>query len=314
MVDPPRPAAISAVAACRHAGLDVKMITGDHASTASTIARQVGLPDGGVLTGRDLDRLEDAQLHVAVSSTSVFARVVPAHKLHIVAALRRRGHVLILVAVLAFPITGGEALLPASPVQILWINLVAAVTLALPLAFEAMEPGLMRRAPRPSDEPLLSRFVVTRTVGVALLMTGAAIALFLHHRRGRLDDGAGESVALAEAQTVVVTMIVLFQLLYLLQSRTRTRPVREIGWTTNPSVFAGIAVLLALHVCFVYLPVMHDLFGSASLDAAARAEAGAAALVVVPAVAAEKRWRRRRQATERHGWRLRPVKAGDELV
>jgi magnesium-transporting ATPase (P-type) len=136
---------------------------------------------------------------------------------------------IILIAILAFPITGGEALLPASPVQILWINLVAAVTLALPLAFEAMEPGLMRRAPRPPDEPLLSRFVITRTVIVALPMTGAAIALFLLHRRGALDDGAGEGAALAGAQTVVVTMIVLFQILYLLQSRTRTRPLRRLS-------------------------------------------------------------------------------------
>jgi calcium-translocating P-type ATPase len=372
MIDPPRPDAVAAVAACRRAGLDVKMITGDHATTASTIARQVGLPEGGVLTGRDLDGLDETQLDAAVAATSVFARVVPEHKLRIVAALRRRGHVvamtgdgvndapalkqadigvamgrsgtsvareaadvvltddnfasieaaveegrrvydnlvkalafvlptnlgeglLILVAILAFPITGGEALLPASPVQILWINLVATVTLALPLAFEAMEPGLMRRAPRPPDEPLLSRFVVTRTVTVALLMTGAAIALFLLHRRGALDAGAGEAAALAEAQTVVVTMIVLFQVLYLLQSRTRARRVREIGWTTNPYVFAGVGVLLALHAGFVYLPVMHELFGSAPLDAAAWAEAGLAALVVVPAVAADKAWRRRRR-------------------
>ena len=370
MIDPPRSEAVAAVAACRRAGLDVKMITGDHATTASTIARQVGLPDGDVLTGRELDGLDETRLDTAVATTSVFARVVPEHKLRIVAALRRQGHVvamtgdgvndapalkqadigvamgrsgtsvareaadvvltddnfatiraaveegrrvydnlvkalafvlptnlgeglIILVAILAFPITGGEALLPASPVQILWINLVAAVTLALPLAFEAMEPGLMRRAPRPPDEPLLSRFVITRTVIVALLMTGAAIALFLLHRRAALDGGAEEGAALAEAQTVVVTMIVLFQILYLLQSRTRTRPLREIGWTTNRSVFAGIALLLVLHAGFVYLPIMHDLFGSAPLDAAAWAEAALAASIVVPAVAAEKAWRRR---------------------
>jgi magnesium-transporting ATPase (P-type) len=170
------------------------------------------------------------------------------------------------------------------------------VTLALPLAFEALEPGLMRRAPRPLDEPLLSRFVITRTVTVALLMTSAAIAVFLLHRQRTLDAGASEVMALAEAQTVVVTMIVLFQILYLLQSRTRTRRLREIGWTTNPYVFAGVALLLALHAGFVHLPVMHDLFGCAPLDASAWAEATLAALIVVPAVAAEKAWRRRRRA------------------
>jgi magnesium-transporting ATPase (P-type) len=206
---------------------------------------------------------------------------------------------LILIAILAFPITGGEALLPASPVQILWINLVAAVTLALPLAFEAMEPDLMRRGPRPPGEPLLSRFVITRTVTVALLMTGAATTLFLLHRQGTLDAGSDDALALAEAQTVVVTMIVLFQILYLLQSRTRTRRVREIGWTTNPYVFAGVALLLLLHAGFVYLPIMHELFGSAPLDAIAWAEATLAALVVLPAVAADKAWRRRRVTVSR---------------
>jgi magnesium-transporting ATPase (P-type) len=74
---------------------------------------------------------------------------------------------------------------------------------------------------------------------------------------------------------------------------TRTRPLREIGWTTNRYVFAGIALLLVLHAGFVYLPIMHDLFGSAPLDAAAWAEAALAASIVVPAVAAEKAWRRR---------------------
>jgi magnesium-transporting ATPase (P-type) len=74
------------------------------------------------------------------------------------------------------------------------------------------------------------------------------------------------------------------------------RPLREIGWTTNPYVFAGVALLLALHAGFVYVPIMHDLFGSAPLDAIAWAEATVAALIVLPAVAAEKAWRRRRQA------------------
>ncbi len=63
--------------------------------------------------------------------------------------------------------------------QILWINLVATVSLALPLAFEAHEPGLMRRPPRDPDERLLSRFVVARTVYVGALMAAIAVALFL---------------------------------------------------------------------------------------------------------------------------------------
>lgn len=64
------------------------------------------------------------------------------------------------VAVIAFPVQDGRLLMPIDPVQILWVNLVVAITLALPLAFEAPEPDLMRRPPRAPDAPLLRRFLV----------------------------------------------------------------------------------------------------------------------------------------------------------
>jgi magnesium-transporting ATPase (P-type) len=93
-IDPPREEAIGAVAQCRSAGIAVKMITGDHASTAAEIARQLGLSDNAsVLTGAQLDRLSDAQLEDSVAATSVFARTSPEHKLRIVRALQARGHV-----------------------------------------------------------------------------------------------------------------------------------------------------------------------------------------------------------------------------
>ncbi len=89
LIDPPRPEAIAAVAECRAAGIRVKMITGDHAGTAAAIARQIGLenPDH-VLTGHDLDKLDDAQLALEVVGTSVFARTSPEHKLRLVTALQ----------------------------------------------------------------------------------------------------------------------------------------------------------------------------------------------------------------------------------
>jgi cation-transporting P-type ATPase F len=97
MVDPPRPEAAAAVAACRSAGISVKMITGDHAATAAAIAGQVGISGGGgeaaVLTGRDLDSLTDGELVDRVEQTAVFARVSPVHKLRLVEALQARGHV-----------------------------------------------------------------------------------------------------------------------------------------------------------------------------------------------------------------------------
>ncbi|WP_284740563.1 cation-translocating P-type ATPase [Amycolatopsis sp. RTGN1] len=97
MHDPPRPEAVAAVAACRSAGIDVKMITGDHAGTARAIAAEVGLVDDAasarVLTGAELTDLPEAGFDEAVAGTQVFARVSPGQKLELVKALQRRGHV-----------------------------------------------------------------------------------------------------------------------------------------------------------------------------------------------------------------------------
>jgi cation-transporting P-type ATPase F len=95
MIDPPRAEAILAVRACQQAGIQVKMITGDHAGTAAAIASQVGLngADSQVLTGVELASLSDAELSLAADSTSVFARVSPEQKLRLVTALQGRGHV-----------------------------------------------------------------------------------------------------------------------------------------------------------------------------------------------------------------------------
>ncbi|MEV3936781.1 cation-transporting P-type ATPase [Glycomyces sp. NPDC049804] len=97
MLDPPRAAAATAVTACRSAGIAVKMITGDHAATATAIARQVGLLEAddarAVLTGAELADVPDDELAEVAHRTGVFARVSPEQKLRLVAALQERGHV-----------------------------------------------------------------------------------------------------------------------------------------------------------------------------------------------------------------------------
>ena len=92
LMDPPRPAAKDAVAECRRAGIAVKMITGDHRVTAAAVARSLGV-DGEVVTGPELDAMDEEELAARIDSIAVFARVAPEHKVRIVAALRRRGHV-----------------------------------------------------------------------------------------------------------------------------------------------------------------------------------------------------------------------------
>jgi cation-transporting P-type ATPase F len=93
MYDPPRAASATAVRACRAAGVQVKMITGDNAATAQAVATRVGL-DGTVMTGTELERCPDDQLPAVAERTTVFARVSPAQKLRLVGALQRRGHVI----------------------------------------------------------------------------------------------------------------------------------------------------------------------------------------------------------------------------
>ena len=96
MIDPPRPEAVEAVRACQSAGIAVKMITGDHALTASTIARTMGLnrtDRASVLTGQALAELNDQELVESAERIEVFARVAPEQKLRLVEALQSRGHV-----------------------------------------------------------------------------------------------------------------------------------------------------------------------------------------------------------------------------
>lgn len=94
MIDPPRPEAKVAVQNCRNSGIKPVMITGDHPLTAQAIARELGILQGGrVVTGIELDKLSDAELERDVEGIDVYARVSPAHKLRVISAFQKRGHV-----------------------------------------------------------------------------------------------------------------------------------------------------------------------------------------------------------------------------
>lgn len=97
MIDPPRPEAVEAVAACHRAGIGVKMITGDHVLTASTIASQLGLMRGAdddqAFSGAQLDAMNDDEFAAAAAQASVFARVTPDNKYRLVETLQAQGHV-----------------------------------------------------------------------------------------------------------------------------------------------------------------------------------------------------------------------------
>jgi Ca2+-transporting ATPase len=207
------------------------------------------------------------------------------------------GLALILIyAVLFFPFDPQTRLLllPIEPVQILWINLVAAVALALPLAFEAKEADVMQRPPRDPQAPVLSGFVLWRTVVAALLMTAGAVGLFEWEFDQYVAGGATHRTALAEAQTVAVTTVIMFQIFYLLNSRSLHDSVLRIGLGSNPAVYVGIATVLLVQAAFIYLPPLQAVFGSAPLEWDDLLRAVLVGFLIAPVVAVEKRLLRRR--------------------
>jgi Ca2+-transporting ATPase len=92
LMDPPREEAKQAIAQCKHAGIQVKMITGDHQLTAAAIGRELGLT-GAVVSGAELDAMSEAELTRRIDNIDVFARVSPTHKVKIVQALKAKGHI-----------------------------------------------------------------------------------------------------------------------------------------------------------------------------------------------------------------------------
>jgi magnesium-transporting ATPase (P-type) len=374
MIDPPRPEAIAAVAACREAGIRVKMITGDHPGTAQAIGRQLGLIGEGdaAVPGTAIAAVTDDALRPVALGSHVFARVSPEQKLRLVRALQKEGQVVAMTgdgvndapalkqadigvamgitgtavskeaadmvltdddfativaaveegrrvydnlvkslafvlptnlglalifvcAVFAFPFDAATQalLLPVRPTQLLWINLVAAVTLALPLAFEGKERDVMRRPPRSPSEPILSALVLRRTALAATLMTAGAVGLFLWEWHRELAAGVEPVQALAEAQTLTVTSVIFFQVFYLLESRSFDRSLFATGIRENPAVLLGVAAILGLQAVFVYTPFMHRVFGTAPLDPWDLGRAALVGIVILPAMGFEKIMTRR---------------------
>ena len=95
MTDPVRPEAKAAVNACKRSGIKVVMITGDHKETAAAVAKELGIIGdvGQAMTGRELDRLSDAEFESRIETTFVYARVQPEHKVRIVGMWKRKGYV-----------------------------------------------------------------------------------------------------------------------------------------------------------------------------------------------------------------------------
>ena len=169
------------------------------------------------------------------------------------------------------PSSGGEALiilaailfgfhqLPLTPVQILWVNMVTTVTLALVLAFEPPEQNVMHRPPRNAYEPLLTQHLIWRVAFVSIILMGGTMGLFLWE----MEQGA----SIEHARTVAVNTLVMFEIFYLFNSRYITASVFNwAGLTGNRHVLIAITILIIFQLGFTYLAPMQYLFGSIAID------------------------------------------------
>ncbi|MER0169188.1 MAG: cation-transporting P-type ATPase [Nitrosomonas sp.] len=200
--------------------------------------------------------------------------------------------------VYVLPTNGGEAglvllaimfgmALPVTPLQILWINMVTTVTLAISLSFERPEMSVMSRPPHDPHAPVLSGFLVWRIVFVTLLMIGGSFALYFW------ELAQGSSVELG--RTVVVNVLVLCEIVYLFNCRYLIASVcSRQGMLGNPYVVLAAGLLLILQLLLTYLPVMQQLFGTVALDVAAWGRIAAVSLILFVVIEFEKYWLRRR--------------------
>ena len=332
ITDPPRPEAIQAIKTCRQAGIRVKMITGDHAGTATAIGREMGIGDGkDAVTGATLEASSDEELRRIVQESDIFARTSPEHKLRLVQALQANGEVVAMTGdgvndapalkqadigvamgikgteatkgaadivlvddnfatiehaveegrtiynnlrkaiLFIMPTNGAEALiiltavvfglvLPLTPVQILWVNMVTAVTLALALAFEPAEPGLMNQPPRKPGTSILGAHFLWRIAFVSVLIGGATILLFI------METNDGMPIELS--RTLAVNTLVFGQVFYLFNSRyLHVSSLRIKRFFTNRVVWIAIVVLAFFQGVFVYAPFMNSWFGTSPMEA-----------------------------------------------
>lgn len=282
IVDPPRPEARAAIAECRGAGIRVRMITGDHATTAAAIAAELGI-EGRAVTGREFAATSDERLLRDLDEIGVVARVAPEDKVRLVRLLQEQGDVVAMTGDgvndapalktadigVAMGITGtevskeaavmvltddnfativgavsyGRALydnlvkylrfqmstlvayiaiflgagtlgiaggVPLDPLQILWLNMVVDIPLAIALGFDQPARGLMSRAPRPVSAPVISRRGWVRLCVQGFVMTVGSLIAY------QVGDAQGGAVV---ATTMLLTTLSLFHLAGALLSR-----------------------------------------------------------------------------------------------
>jgi Ca2+-transporting ATPase len=277
IVDPPRPQAKDAIAEAKSAGIQVRMITGDHAVTAQAIARKLGI-EGRAITGAEFAAMSDDEAYEQIDGIGVIARVTPEDKVRLVETLKRRGHVVAMTGDgvndapalkradigIAMGITGTEVSKEAAamiltdddfstivkavrigrglydnlkkyiqfqmgaligfivmflgasifnvvggvvlvPLQTLWVNFTTQVFQSIGLGYGEESPGLMKRKPRPENEPILSRALFGWLTIAGIVLGGTALGVVWW-----ADDHHGTAVARTMGMTTFAIAHVFF--------------------------------------------------------------------------------------------------------
>ncbi|WP_024370843.1 cation-transporting P-type ATPase [Exiguobacterium sp. ZOR0005] len=331
IMDPPRPEAIEAVNECQSAGIQVKMITGDHKETAIAIGNELGIStEAGALQGTEIDDLTDEELADVVGQYNIFARTSPENKTRLVKALQTQDHIVAMTGdgvndapalrradigvamgikgtevskeaaemvlvddnfntifkavkegrrvydnlkktiLFILPTNGAQGFvllmsiflgtqLPLTALQILWVNMVVAITLSFAIAFEPLEPSTMKRAPRPKKTPLLSRYYIFRILLVSLIIGGGTLMYNLYMNAG---DYSVEYI-----HTMTLNTIVIAQMFHLFNVRVETEPALNRSFFENPIAFYVSGALIVLQLFITYVPFMNTAFGTTPIAA-----------------------------------------------
>jgi P-type Ca2+ transporter type 2C len=329
IVDPPRSEAKAAIAECRDAGIRVRMITGDHATTAAAIAAELGI-QGRAITGAEFAAMSDDDLLAQLPDIGVVARVAPEDKLRMVRLLKRSGNVVAmtgdgvndapalkaadigvamgitgtevskeaavmiltddnfativsaiqygrnlydnllkylrfqmstLVAFIAvfigagiFSIAGG---IPLTPLQILWLNLVIDIPIAVALGFDEPTNGVMDRPPRGIGAPVLSRADWVRLCVQGFVMTEGTLAAYQ----------IGESrYGVAVAATMLLTTLSLFHVAAGLLTRDQRNTIFDRAALPGPTQLRRYGLALLAIIAVTSIGVLQRIFETVELS------------------------------------------------
>jgi Ca2+-transporting ATPase len=329
IVDPPRSEARAAIAECRNAGIRVRMITGDHATTAAAIAGELGI-EGRALTGAEFAAMSDDELLEQLPQIGVVARVAPEDKLRLVRLFKRSSNVVAmtgdgvndapalkaadigvamgitgtevskeaavmiltddnfativnavqygrtlydnllkylrfqmstLVAYIAifigagiFSIAGG---VPLTPLQILWVNMVIDIPIAVALGFDVPTGGLMRRSPRPVGAPVLSTADWIRLCVQGLVMTVGALVAY------QIGDSQGGPEV---AATMLLTTLSLSHLAVGLLARDQRNTVFDRAALPGPTQLRRYGIALLAIIAVTTIDFLQRIFGTTELS------------------------------------------------